>query len=102
VVIEGLITRVEGVFPEAEESSNQGWSLRPVKARTPVPVFVILTLDGETGAAPNCPEKLNPVGLTVSTAGDGVTVRVAEETLLGSAWLVAVTVTKVAKETLGG
>ena len=92
---------MEGAVPEPAESTNQGWSLTPVKVSDPDPVFVMLTLAGARLDAPTCPEKLKLPGLTASTEGAGFTVKAAEELLLVSARLVAVTVTEVGEDTVG-
>jgi hypothetical protein len=75
------------------ESINQGWSLTSVKASVPAPAFVMLTLAGVKLEVPAGPEKLKLAGLTVSaTTAAGLTVKARVVLLLGSAWLVAVSV----------
>ena len=63
--------------------------------------IVMLTLAGARLDAPTCPEKLKLAGLTASMEGAGFTVKAAEELLLVSARLVAVTVTEVGEDTVG-
>ena len=94
-MIEGLICKVEGAVPEPAESTNQGWSLTPVKLSDPAPVFVMLTPAGVGFDPPACAEKLRSLRFTVSAGAAGFTVKVESALLLGSAWLVAVTLTTV-------
>ena len=60
----------------------------------------MLTLAGVRLVALACPVKLKLVGFTVSTGVCGFTVKLAEAFTVGSAWLVAVTVTGVAIDTV--
>ena len=90
-----------GAFALGGDTLSHAASVETAYVSAPPLVFVTLILAGSGFAPPACAENERPAGVTDSAGGEGFTVTDAEFDFVGSATLVAVTVTVWSTVTIG-